>query len=618
MRRISPYGTWVFARLGWSPNAVTWLMIVMGVGAGAVLAVGGLATAIAAAVMIQVYLLLDCSDGELARWSRRTSVSGIYLDRVGHYLAEAALLAGLGIRAQGQFALSGGYVSAGLAAAICAILIKAETDNVIVARAKAGLPVGGSDTSATGVGADAAAGGTLPPPCRASHRRRGAGTRERRPSAGAAAGQRAAAKQDHPGRRAFAARGPSGRDRRHARRTWRHEGAGGRLPARRGGDGGRSPGGDPGLTAARVSGPPRPGGERSADEPPGGERPADERPGGERPGGERPADERPRVSGLRMGGLRMGGPRMGGPRPRGGRAQAAAARDTGRADTVTLSCVIITMGDRSAELDRAVRSVLDQSGAPVETVVVANGAELAPLPARVRIVLLPGNVGIPAGRNAGAAACTGDVILFLDDDGWYGCRDLAAHVRGRFAADPSLAVLSFRVRDPAGGAGQRRHVPRLRAGDPERSSEVTTFLGGACAIRRDAYERAGGYPGDFFYAHEETDLAWRLLDAGNRLEYDADAEMFHPAVLPGRHAQFFRLNARNRVFLARRNLPWPVAVAYLFDWALLTLVRERSIRALTPWFAGFAEGWRADPGPRRPISWRTIWRMAAAGRPPLI
>jgi len=303
---------------------------------------------------------------------------------------------------------------------------------------------------------------------------------------------------------------------------------------------------------------------------------------------------------------------------RGTRTRNPTGGDPTRAGAVTLSCVILTMGDRPAELDRAVRSVLDQAGPAVEIVVVANGAVLPPLPRGCRTVLLPANVGIPAGRNAGAAASAGDVILFLDDDGWYGSRGLAAHVRERFAADPSLAVLSFRVLDPAGGPGQRRHVPRLRAGDPARSSAVTTFLGGACAIRRDAFEQAGGYPGDFFYAHEETDLAWRLMDKGYRLEYDAAAQMFHPAVLPGRHAQFFRLNARNRVLLARRNLPWPVAAAYLFDWALLMLARERSVRALRPWFAGFAEGWRADPGLRRPISWRTIWRMAAVGRPPVV
>jgi phosphatidylglycerophosphate synthase len=144
MRRISPHATWVFARLGWSPNAVTLAFIACGVAAGVVIAFGGLVTAIAGAILIQLYLLFDCSDGELARWSGRTSATGVYLDGIGHYLGEAALLTGLGIRAQGHFSLAGGYVTAGLAAALLSALVKAETDNVLVARAKAGL--GGTHT----------------------------------------------------------------------------------------------------------------------------------------------------------------------------------------------------------------------------------------------------------------------------------------------------------------------------------------------------------------------------------------------------------------------------------------------------------------------------------------
>jgi phosphatidylglycerophosphate synthase len=97
MRKLSPWATWVFARLGWSPNAVTVAFIVCGLAAGAVVAFGGLGTAIAGAVLIQAYLLFDCSDGELARWSKRFSVSGVYLDGIGHYLGEAALLVGLGV-----------------------------------------------------------------------------------------------------------------------------------------------------------------------------------------------------------------------------------------------------------------------------------------------------------------------------------------------------------------------------------------------------------------------------------------------------------------------------------------------------------------------------------------
>jgi GT2 family glycosyltransferase len=286
---------------------------------------------------------------------------------------------------------------------------------------------------------------------------------------------------------------------------------------------------------------------------------------------------------------------------------------------LTLSCIILTMGDRPAEVNRAIDSVLTQRGAQVELVVVGNGAEVTGLPAGVRTVLLPENVGVAAGRNAGVQACGGDVVLFLDDDGWYPDPGLASYVAARFAADPALAVLSMQVVDPEGGPGARWHVPRLRAGDPERSSVVTTFLGGASAIRRSAYLEAGGYPDEFFYGHEETDLAWRLLDRGYRLEYDAAARMCHHTLPNARYDTFRRRDGRNRVLLARRNLPWPLAAVYLANWMALTVARERGKPAsLRPWFTGFAEGWRTDPGRRRPISLGTAWRMTRAGRPPVI
>jgi phosphatidylglycerophosphate synthase len=114
-----------------------------------VIAFGGLATAVIGALLVQLYLIFDCSDGELARWSNRKSVAGVYLDGVGHYLGESALLVGLGFRAQGDLTVSGGYVTAGLAAALLAMLVKAETDNVVVARAKVGLVAGHDDEALT-------------------------------------------------------------------------------------------------------------------------------------------------------------------------------------------------------------------------------------------------------------------------------------------------------------------------------------------------------------------------------------------------------------------------------------------------------------------------------------
>nr|WP_261994250.1 glycosyltransferase [Streptomyces sp. t39] len=290
---------------------------------------------------------------------------------------------------------------------------------------------------------------------------------------------------------------------------------------------------------------------------------------------------------------------------------------------LTLGAVIITMGTRPAELRALLDSVAAQEGDRIEVVVVGNGAPVRDVPEGVRTVELPENLGIPAGRNVGIEAFGPggrdvDVLLFLDDDGLLAGRDTGRLVREAFAADPRLGIVGFRIADPETGLTQRRHVPRLRAGDPMRSSRVTTFLGGANAVRTALLGEVGPLPGEFFYAHEETDLAWRALDAGWGIEYRSDMVLLHPTTPPSRHAVYHRMVARNRVWLARRNLPLPLIPLYLGVWILLTLLRRPTAAALRAWFGGFAEGWRTPCGPRRPMRWRTVWRLTRLGRPPVV
>lgn len=294
-----------------------------------------------------------------------------------------------------------------------------------------------------------------------------------------------------------------------------------------------------------------------------------------------------------------------------------------------LGAVIITMGNRPDELKALLDSVARQEGAPVEVVVVGQGVKLPGLAdssAGVRTVELPENLGIPGGRNVGIEAFASgagegfqvDALLFLDDDGLLERTDTAELCRQAFAEDPKLGIVSFRIADPETGETQRRHVPRLRASDPMRSSRVTTFLGGANAVRTKLFEQVGALPGEFFYAHEETDLAWRALDAGWLIDYRADMVLLHPTTAPSRHAVYHRMVARNRVWLARRNLPAPLVPVYVGVWLLLTLLRRPSVPALKAWFGGFKEGWTTSCGPRRPMKWRTVWRLTRLGRPPVI
>ena len=292
-------------------------------------------------------------------------------------------------------------------------------------------------------------------------------------------------------------------------------------------------------------------------------------------------------------------------------------------DELRLGAVVLTMGNRPAELTALLDSVVAQRGPAIEVVVVANGVDVPPLPEGVRGIRTEENLGIPGGRNVGIEAfghdgAEVDVVLFLDDDGLLPQDDDAEKLRAAFAADPRLGIVSFRIADPDSGETQRRHVPRLRAADPLRSSRVTTFLGGASAVRSTVFAQAGQLPGEFFYGHEETDLAWRALDAGWEIEYRADILLHHPKTAPSRHAVYNRNIARNRVWLARRNLPALLVPVYLGTWILLTLARRPSGEALRAWFGGFAEGWRTPCGPRRPMRWGTVWRMTRLGRPPVI
>ncbi|WP_374935981.1 glycosyltransferase family 2 protein [Streptomyces sp. SM10] len=288
-----------------------------------------------------------------------------------------------------------------------------------------------------------------------------------------------------------------------------------------------------------------------------------------------------------------------------------------------LGAVIITMGNRPEELRALLDSVAKQDGDRIEVVVVGNGAPVPDVPPGVRTVELPENLGIPGGRNVGIEAfgpsgADVDVLLFLDDDGYLPNTDTAELCRRAFDADPELGIITFRIADPDTGVTQRRHVPRLRASDPMRSSRVTTFLGGANAVRSQVIAEAGALPGEFFYAHEETDLAWRALDAGWMIDYRADMVLNHPTTAPSRHAVYHRMVARNRVWLARRNLPAPLVPLYVGVWLLLTLIRRPSLPALKAWFGGFREGWTKPCGPRRPMRWRTVWRLTRLGRPPVI
>jgi phosphatidylglycerophosphate synthase len=141
MRRVSPYFTRMLIATPLSANAVTALMIPVGLLAAVAVSIPGLLAATIGALLGQFQLLLDCADGEVARWRRRFSPAGLYVDHLAHGLTEAALPAALGIRADGGWDSLGGWTTVGLLVSVLVLFLKSETHLVEVVLARLGRPV---------------------------------------------------------------------------------------------------------------------------------------------------------------------------------------------------------------------------------------------------------------------------------------------------------------------------------------------------------------------------------------------------------------------------------------------------------------------------------------------
>ncbi|WP_435830566.1 DUF5941 domain-containing protein [Micromonospora chalcea] len=95
----SPYVTKAAARIGIGPTGVTMVSVAFAVAAAVLFGVGGRPALVAGAVLLYLGFVLDCVDGQLARYTRHFSAWGGWLDTMADRFKEYVVYAGLGFGA---------------------------------------------------------------------------------------------------------------------------------------------------------------------------------------------------------------------------------------------------------------------------------------------------------------------------------------------------------------------------------------------------------------------------------------------------------------------------------------------------------------------------------------
>ncbi|MDX6699267.1 MAG: mycofactocin glycosyltransferase [Solirubrobacteraceae bacterium] len=194
-----------------------------------------------------------------------------------------------------------------------------------------------------------------------------------------------------------------------------------------------------------------------------------------------------------------------------------------------------------------------------------------------------GAVAAPgAARNAGAAAASGDWLVFVDADTEPGADLLDAYFDP--APGDRVGILAGAIEDVAGRDTPVARYVTERALMDHRSTlrhpHGPYAQTANCAVRREAFEAVGGFDEGARWA-EDADLCWRLAQAGWTLEERGGARVAHRnretlrALLAQQAGHGAGARWANRVHPGSFPAPRPLELAGLVRWCLRRYVGAR-------------------------------------------
>jgi GT2 family glycosyltransferase len=211
--------------------------------------------------------------------------------------------------------------------------------------------------------------------------------------------------------------------------------------------------------------------------------------------------------------------------------------------------VIIPTRDASDVFGRCLRSIFEKTSYPNFEVIVMDNETTDPASLTlmeeypVRRIAFPGCFNFSRANNTGAAAATGQILVFLNNDTEIISADWLQHL-AYYAEQPDVgaagALLAYEDQTVQhagvvlGMRGTADHVMRRfpidvdgYAGSLACAREVSAVTGACLMIRKSLFEEIGGFNPHFFTAYQDVDLCLRLRTRGLRLIYTPQALLLH-------------------------------------------------------------------------------------------
>jgi hypothetical protein len=203
------------------------------------------------------------------------------------------------------------------------------------------------------------------------------------------------------------------------------------------------------------------------------------------------------------------------------------------ADLIPSISVVIPNYNRADLIGETLESMLRQSRAPAEVIVVDDGSadgsveEIARFGSRVRLIRQE-NAGPAAARNRGLAAASGAYVQFLDSDDLCSLNKLEVQAGALDRTGADIAYGPWLQTRLEHGLARHPEPALQQQALPADRPALSWFLQGwvivfqCCLFRRSLIDRVGPYRTDLFIA-EDLELLFRMLRAGGRTVHTPEA-----------------------------------------------------------------------------------------------
>lgn len=189
---------------------------------------------------------------------------------------------------------------------------------------------------------------------------------------------------------------------------------------------------------------------------------------------------------------------------------------------------------------------------------------------KVKVIRSASNLGFAGGNNLGVKAASGNYIFLVNNDTIFKSFDVDRLVE-RLESAPNIGVVCPKIRFAwgdnhiqfAGYTPLTRITMRNRAigfGETDNgqydSAHPTPYAhGAAMMLKREAVEKAGLMPEDFFLYYEELDWSMLIRRAGYEIWYEPQCTIYHKESRTTGQNSALRTYyiTRNRLLFAKRN-----------------------------------------------------------------